>query len=199
MSVLSDILGQALGGGTLGQISREIGADEGATENAMSAALPMLLGALTRNASRGNGAQDLLDAVSRDHDGSILDNVEGYLSKAESGPGDGILRHVLGARQPAVEKGLSRTSGLDAGSVGKMLTILAPIVMGTLGKAQRRGSMDAKGLVNMLNQESNEVGRREPRATGLVSQLLDTDGDGDVDLSDLAKHGFGMLGKMFRG
>jgi hypothetical protein len=50
----------------------------------------------------------------------------------------------------------------------------------------------------MLNQETEQVARQEPQSTGIVSQLLDADKDGDVDISDLAKHGFGILGKMFR-
>jgi hypothetical protein len=198
MSSVMEMLGQALGGDAVGEMSRQLGADQVSTGKALSAALPLLLGALSRNASRGNGAEELLNAVSRDHDGSVLDNLGGFLKNAQSGPGDGILGHVLGSRRPVVEKGLSRASGLDAGSVGKMLTMLAPIVMGALGKAQRSSPMDPRALTGMLNRDTQEMERQEPKAGGILSSLLDTDGDGDVDMSDLAKHGFGLMGKMFR-
>jgi len=32
---------------------------------------------------------------------------------------------------------------------------------------------------------------------GILGKLLDSDGDGDVDLSDVAKRGAGLLGKFF--
>jgi hypothetical protein len=32
---------------------------------------------------------------------------------------------------------------------------------------------------------------------GLLGKLLDADRDGDVDVSDLTKHGIGLLGKFF--
>jgi hypothetical protein len=60
-------------------------------------------------------------APAQDHDGSILDNLTGFLGDAQAGPGKGILRHVLGDRRRQVETGLSKTTGLDAGSVGKLL------------------------------------------------------------------------------
>jgi len=113
MSLL-EILQQRLGGQAVEQISRKLGSDPGTTGNAIDAALPLLLAAVARNASNGAQAKSLDTAVSQDHDGSVLDDVPGYLNRAETGPGAGILRHVLGGNQPTVEHGLSQTTGLDA-------------------------------------------------------------------------------------
>ncbi len=198
MDSLMETLGRALGGNNLGQISRQIGADETSTGNALAAALPALIGALSRNASGGDGARALSNALERDHDGSILDNLGGFLQNPEAGPGEGILRHVFGSNRPRVESGLSRATGLDSGSISKLLVTLAPVVMGALGKTQRSARLGPSELSSMLNQETEQVARQEPQSAGLLSQLLDADKDGDVDISDLAKHGFGLLGKMFR-
>ncbi len=198
MDSLMETLGRALGGSNLGQISRGIGADEASTGNALAAALPALIGALSRNASRGDGASALSNALERDHDGSILDNLGGFLNNPEAGPGEGILGHVLGSNRPRVESGLSRATNLDTGSISKLLVTLAPVVMGALGKTQRSARLGPNELSRMLNQESEQVAREAPQSAGMLSQLLDADKDGDVDISDLAKHGFGMLGKMFR-
>ncbi len=198
MESLMETLGRALGGSNLGQISRQIGADEASTGNAMAAALPALISALSRNASRGDGARALSNALERDHDGSILDNLGGFLKNPEAGSGDGILGHVLGSNRPRMESGLSRATGLNTGSIGMLLTTLAPVVMGALGRTQRSAKLGPNELSSMLNQETEQVARQEPQSAGIVSQLLDADKDGDVDISDLAKHGFGILGKMFR-
>ena len=197
-SMLEMLTGQ-LGGDAIGRISREIGADETSTKAAAGGALSTMIAALARNASQGDGAESLHKALSKDHDGGLLDNLSGFLGQAQSGPGDGILRHVLGNNRPRVEAGLAKSSGLDAGSMGKLMTMLAPVVMGALGKQQRQGKMDSKDLAGFLGQQQQEIQRQQPQAAGVLGRLLDTDNDGDVDLGDLAKSGAGLLGKLFRG
>lgn len=198
MSALLDMLGGALGGNELGRIGRQLGTDEKTTKSAVGAALPMLLGALSRNASQGDGAKSLLGALTKDHDGSALDNPSAILDDAQAGPGEGILRHVLGGRRQAAERGIGRAAGMDAGSAGKLLATLAPVVMGALGKAQRKDNLDSQGLSQLLGQESRELEQKEPQAMGFLGAILDTDGDGDVDLGDMAKHGMSALGKFLK-
>jgi hypothetical protein len=195
MSSLVDMLTGALGG-QLGKVSQQLGTDENTTKSAAAAALPMILGALSRNASKGDGAESLLKALAKDHDGSVLDNPSAVLDDPASGPGDGILRHVLGSRRPAVEAGISQSSGLDSGSAGKLLTMLAPMVMGALGKAQRQGNLDSGGVSRLLGAEAQQLQSAQPQAMGLINGILDADGDGDVDLGDIAKKGLGALGKL---
>jgi hypothetical protein len=197
MSDMSNLVMQALGGDAIQQMSRAIGADETATKTAISGALPVLLGALARNSSSASGAEGLLSALTRDHDGSILDDVAGFLGSASSGPGDGILGHVLGGRRGNVENGLSRMSGLDAQSIAKLLMMLAPIVMGVLGRTQRQRGFDASGLGGLLTDERREAERQAPDAMGAFEQLLDTDGDGQV-MDDVAKIGTSLLGKFLK-
>lgn len=199
MASLLETITRQLGGDTLNKIGREIGADEERTGAATGAALSTMLGALARNSSRQDGAQSLHRALAKDHDGSILDNLGGLIGNPQSGNGDGILRHLLGGKRQRVEAGLAKTTGMDSGSMGKLMTMLAPVLMGALGKQQRQGNLDSASLSRYLGQERQTMERQEPQATGMLGKLLDTDGDGDVDLGDLAKHGTGLLGKLFRG
>jgi len=68
MPSILDTLSAHLDDKALQQISGRIGADQGATSKAIAAAVPLLLGALARNASQGDGAQRLHDAKA----GSLL-------------------------------------------------------------------------------------------------------------------------------
>lgn len=198
MSMIMDLLQQQLSGDAVKELSRQVGADEGATKNALGAALPMLLGALSRNASNGEGAQALLGAVQRDHDGSVLDDVMGFLGKGGTSDGSAILGHVLGNRKGMVEQGLAKTSGLDMAQVSKLLAMAAPLVLGALGKQQKAsGGMDANGLMSLLGGERRSLEQKAPAEMGLLGSLLDSDGDGDVDIQDIAKKGLGMLGGLF--
>ena len=105
---------------------------------------------------------------------------------------------MLGGKQQTVEKSLAKSSGLDMGSVAKLLPILAPMVMGALGKKQRQEGLDVSGLSNMLGTERKEIEKAMPQM-GMVGQFLDTDGDGDLDLGDMASlaKSTGLLGKLF--
>ena len=179
MSLL-EVLQQRLGGQAVEQISRKIGSDPGTTGNAIDAALPLLLAAVARNASNGAQAQSLDTAVAQDHDGSVLDDVSGYLNRAETGPGAGILRHVLGGNQPTVERGLSQTTGLDAGKAGQLLMMLAPLVMGALGRAKQERGLDAGGLSTLLAGERDNLNQSAPGIMGMLGRFLDRDGDGSL-------------------
>jgi hypothetical protein len=191
MSLLQ-LLQQQLGGKAVNQISRQLGADPGTTSNAIDAALPLLLSAVARNAGNREQAQSLGRAVSEDHDGSILDDVPGYLSQAQTGPGAGILRHVLGGKQQSVQTGLSQATGLDAGKTGQLLTMLAPLVMGALGRAKRENQLDNEGLSTLLTGENERLKESAPGVMGALGRFLDRDNDGSV-MDDVG----GMLGKAF--
>jgi hypothetical protein len=196
MSSIVDMLMGQLGGDARKQISGNIGTDENKTQDVMAMALPLLMGALSKNASEGDGASSLSRALDKDHDGSILDNLSGFLGSPESGPGDGILKHVLGERRERVESGLAKSSGLDTAAIGKLLVTLAPVVLGALGKQKRETGMDSNALAGLLSNERAEVERRAPKEMGLLASLIDSDDDGDVDISDIAR-GAGLLGKLF--
>ena len=189
MSML-DLLQQRLGGDAVQQIGRQLGTDHGTTQTAIAAALPMLVGALARNAQNPQGAGALANALQRDHDGSILDDVAGYLGGGQSADGNAILGHVLGTRQQTVQQGLGQATGLDASRAGILLSMLAPFVMGALGKTARERGLDPGGLAGMLGGEQQRAAQAAPGGVmGVLGKLLDRDGDGSVmdDIGGLLK------------
>ncbi len=177
MSSLMNMLANQLDEPTIRQISSQLGADEATTQQAISAAVPMLIGALSRNTSSTAGAQALNQALARDHDGSILNDIPAALSNRTTlQDGSAILGHVLGNRQNNVQTGIARATGLDQGSTAQLLMMLAPVVLGALGKQQQQHGLDAGGLAGLLNQEQ----QASESSLGGLAQLLDMDGDGDV-------------------
>jgi hypothetical protein len=192
MSLL-ELLQNQIGGQAVDHISQKLGADRGTTSNAVEAALPLLLTAVARNASNPQQAQSLDQAVSQDHDGSILNDVPGFINRAESGPGAGILNHILGGRQQSVQQGLSQATGLDTGKTGQLLAILAPLVMGALGRAKQERNLDAGGLSTLLAGEHEHLKESAPGVMGVLGRFLDKNHDGSV-VDDVG----GMLGKLGR-
>ena len=76
--LLGSLMGQ-LGGGGISEIARSVGLDSGDVTNVLSGAVPAIMAGLTRNSASGDGLAGLAGALDRDHDGSILDDVMGYL------------------------------------------------------------------------------------------------------------------------
>ena len=168
MAELSSSL-QSLLEGQVDRIGAQIGADPNQTRSAINAALPTLLAALDDDRQRdGSG---LRQALETDHDGSILDDLAGYLDgtaglSPRTTNGAGILRHSLGDRQQDIVQALGAKSGLNAGSIGSLLALLAPIIMGMLGRKGRSGgsgggfSFDDIG--DLLNREKSDARSSNP-------------------------------------
>ncbi len=190
MSDLMELLQQQLGEEGLNALGRKIGADKQTTGNAVAAALPALIGGLSRQGATEQGASGLMQLLDRDGDGSVLDDVQGFLSGAKADTGSNIVQQILGKKQDRVHQGVSQASGLDAGAVQSLLGMLAPMVLGALAKQKLSQGMDAGKLMGFLGNEKVSV---ENKTGGMIGKLLDQDGDGDFDLSDIAKVAVGKL------
>lgn len=116
---------------------------------------------------------------------------------ARATDGDGILGHVFGNRQERAEDGLGQVTGLGRGGAHELLRMLAPIVMSFLAQrfiGGRSGGDGVGSLQQALGQERDQIHRQGGLGGGLFNAVLDRDGDGQVDLSDLMKLGGSFLG-----
>jgi hypothetical protein len=194
MDSLLGTLTRQLDGDVVQQLSSQLGADPVSTQKAVSAALPLLLGALGRNAAQPEGAAALTNALQRDHDGSVLNDVTGFLAAGgNTQAGNGILRHVLGEKQGIIEQTLSQNTGLTASSTGQLLAMLAPLVMGAVGQTQQQQGLNAGGLANLLGGEQQQA---DSMLGGLATQLLDQNNDGSI-VDDVMQMGSNLLGGLF--
>ena len=208
-SSLTDELASQLQGAPLQQISRQLSIDPSQANAAIGAALPLLMGALGRNTSQPQGAQALFGALQKDHAGLDIGSVLGSVLGG-GGQGEQILGHVFGNRTPRAQQALGQATGLGGDKANMLLRWLAPIVMAYLAKRmfeQRQGNgAPAAGdgnaspqvLGDILGQEQQRIGQQGGLGGGMLKAVLDKDGDGDVDLSDLMKVGQSVLGGMPR-
>ena len=167
MNTLLDNLADQLQGDTLTQLSRQVGADEEATASAIATALPMLVGGLARNASTPAGANSLEQALEGDHDGSLLQNISALFGVGNAAPvsprtlnGAGILEHIFGNRRAPAEQSIGQASGLNLQQAGKLMVMLAPLVMAYLGRRKRE--QGTQNIASLLRNEEEEMDRRAP-------------------------------------
>ena len=188
MNALTQIITQQLAGNAVGTIAQRFGISESTANTAVQMAVPLILAAMARNASNPEGAASLHQAVANDHDGSIFNNLMGYLSNPQSANGAGIVGHVFGGQQTTVQNNLAQATGMDQGSAAGVLETVAPLVMGALGQTQQQTGMDAAGLSNMLNAQQQQAQASEPGLMGMLGSMLDQNNDGSAmdDLQRLA-------------
>ena len=206
MAGLLDLLNSDIGKTLVDNASSKLGQNKIQTTSALSTALPLILGAMKNNASTPQGAEGLLSALSKKHDGGILDNLGGMLGNNDVlSDGAGILGHVFGGKEKNVAQAVSSKSGMDLGSAMNLLKMAAPVIMGFLGKQTREQKVsDGDGIGNLLG---GLLGNDSDKEQSLVTQLLDADGDGSVidDLIGMAAGGKkksglgGLLGGLFGG
>ncbi|MFT3801881.1 MAG: DUF937 domain-containing protein [Burkholderiaceae bacterium] len=235
---LSDEFLAQLQGDPLRDISAQLGTTPQQANEAIGAALPLLLGALGRNAAEPQGAQALFGALDRDHGGMDLGSVLGGVLGSLGGQGggamgagglgdvlggllggggaaagssafggrqgnlDGLLGHIFGGQQQRAETGLGQATGLGSGGAQTLLKVLAPLLMAFLAQRFTQGSGSSRAgsapgpddLSQALGEERSRIGQQGGLGGGLMTAVLDQNGDGQVDLSDLLKLGGALLG-----
>lgn len=197
MSGLLDTIKGAIGDSMVEQLSQQVGGQKDGVQRVIAAGLPMMLTALQKNARSESGAGALANALERDHDGGLLSQLGGLFgSSQQQNMGEKILGHVLGDKQGRVNQGLSQASGLGGQDVSKILASLAPVVMGALGQKKKQQGLGVNGLQELLNGERSQMKQQQPQL-GALENMLDADGDGDVDLSDVLSKGSGLLKGFF--
>ena len=181
-----DMLTKQMGGG----VTRE------QTASASSSIISVLINAMARNTATPAGAESLNNALERDNHGSLLDNlgdlIGGGMGSSRAANGGGILKHILGRRTNDTVEQLGQRTGMSTGNILKMMTTLAPVLMGVLGRTKQQANLNADGLGGLLDgfMRRNVQPSRPAQKTNIgLGGLLDRDGDGSA-IDDIA----GMLG-----
>jgi hypothetical protein len=91
---------------------------------------------------------------------------------------------------------VSQMSGLNNNQTSQLMTMLAPVVMGMLGKTKRENGLDVGGLASLLNGTVSQQQNSNP-TMALVTSFLDSDGDGSI-MDDVANMGMKFLGGLFK-
>ncbi|WP_339837003.1 DUF937 domain-containing protein [uncultured Flavobacterium sp.] len=189
MSGILDLLNSDLGKQLVSNISEKTGINATQASDVVSSSVPALLGQMQNNILSGEGASGLLSALtSGKHDGSILDNLGGFLNGGDFSDGDRILSHVTGNKQDTMVQGLSAKTGVDSSIISKILPMLAPIIMGYLGKQTKNSGVsttpDLGGLLGGLLGGGNDSSGGSSLGGSLLTSVLDQNGDGKLDIND---------------
>jgi Bacterial protein of unknown function (DUF937) len=181
---LVSLVMQSLTPDMVGRIATALGFDRNKIESAISSAVPALLAAFNGVATQPGGAQKLADAA-RQQTGSL----ENFASMLAAGgqsslldKGSQLLSSLMGGQdQNALIGAIAKFTGLGPGASGSLLGMLAPIVMGTIGRHQSAaGTLNANGISNLFASQKHSIAAALPSGfgsllsgTGLLNSLGD--------------------------
>lgn len=197
-SMIDSMMEQLTKSGALEQVAGRLGVEPDKANAAVGSALPALMAGLAKNAQKPEGAAALSKALD-DHDGSVLDDGS-YFDTYQEKKGDRIVGHVFGEKAPAVESQISQLAGLPSGQGAQLLQMLAPLVMGYLGKEKKSGGgLDVSQLAAMLGGGGSGGGGLQLPG-GLGDLLGGLGGGATAGSGATAKKGGlgGLLGGLFK-
>lgn len=170
---LNSIMSMLSGDGTAA-ISKRAKVKESDVSNVLSAAVPILLTGMQRNASTEAGADSLRGALA-DHAAADLSDPAAFLKSADLKDGKKILGHVLGSDQKSIVSRVSDASGVTKGKTTSILSMIAPLLLSVLGGQQSQGS-GGSGLLGMLGgllggSQEEEDNSQQSSGGGLLDSL----------------------------
>ncbi len=176
MAGIDDLLGSL----PIDQIASKLGVDRATAQQAVQEGGATILTGLENNAQTPAGSAAIEQALGK-HAGAG-DDVD--LDAVDTADGQKILGHIFGGQEQQVAQKLSdepKTAGID---FGKLLPMLAPIVMGMLAKRQSSGQASASGT------EQSAGGGIGDLIGGLLGGGSGASSGGGVDIG-------GLLGGLF--
>jgi hypothetical protein len=164
------------------KIASALGIDKSPIGKAVGAAVPSLLGGFVGTTSTQEGSRKLFDAVNQQQPdvlNSLAGTITGSGQKALVDNGTNMLSHLLGpSTVSTIASAVGTFAGLGAAESSSLLGLLAPVVIGALGKQTAAQGLNAQGLAQLLTSQKSAVASAMPsgfsnllKGTGLLDSL----------------------------
>ena len=160
----------------IAQIASALGVDKSLIGKAVTAMVPGLLRSFANIAATPDGARKLAGAISQQKPG-LLDNLASTIGGAGQqdlvSSGLNTLNSLLGGSAvPAVAGALGKFAGIGQGPSTSLIGMLAPAVMGVIGREQKSQGLDATGLAKLLASQKGNIDAALP--SGFAEVLNDS-------------------------
>ena len=132
MNLLQLLLGTLTTNDSVTSVSKKTGVSSKTISKLMMIAVPLLISYMTKNASKKDGAQSLLSALTQH---TSTQTVSQQIANADTDDGAKIIAHILGQDQNAVVNNLAKESNLSAKEVNAVLNSIAPALLNSLSTA----------------------------------------------------------------
>jgi hypothetical protein len=180
MSGIFDIVQQQLSGGGLQQIAERAGISPGMAQQAVTAALPMILGGMAQHANNPANAE-VIHAEADKYSGKA--GSLGNLPNVFTGQGDsgGLLGKMVGHRHEAIQNGVANAAGIDKAQAARVIGVVAPVVLGAIALKKRRDGLspaDVPGTLQQAHEDATAQAKQQsPGMGGILGSLMNQFGN----------------------
>ena len=99
--------------------------------------------------------------------GSLLGNpasifAGGGVTSGMMSNGQSLISRIFGNRASSVSNALASSSGVKPGSAGTLMSLLAPLTLGVVGKQAGSQGLNAAGITNLLRGQKREITEATP-------------------------------------
>ncbi len=176
----------SFGGPVLEDLGKRVGLPPDIVKKVAPLGIAAVLSGVKRIAAQPGGA-DALSSLFKSATDTVGTDLDAYAKGFDPAKSASMLNTLAGSNSVEnVTANLARVAGISPDSMGKMMGFLGPAAVSGLGAMAKENGLDAKGVVDLLDQNSDAF-----KALGDLDYLLDdVPGIGD-DISRGLKKLFG--------
>lgn len=163
----------------VGRMAAATGLNRSDAQSGVSAAVPALLAAFTGLADKPGGAQSLVNAIKQQS--GVADNFASMIGGSNQASfidrGSSLLSSLLGSHDSSqLASAVGRFAGLGQTKATSLIGMLAPLVMGLIGKQIGNRGIDVGSLTSLLGSQRDQIAQALP---GGMGQMLESTGIGN--------------------
>ncbi|MBA3648193.1 MAG: DUF937 domain-containing protein [Chitinophagales bacterium] len=150
-------------------LSSHLGESNTAVTKAMGVAVPAIIAGLIHKVERGEGSS-LLNEVMQAGKNPEYTNPAGLFNSPGSGS-TSLLGSIFGGGHSAITDAVGRHSGIKSSSASSLLSMLAPIVIGLLGRHATTNNLSSGSLSSLLTEHKEKVAAAMPAGFSIPALL----------------------------
>ncbi len=145
----------------MNKIAGSLGINSTLAQKAIAYAAPAILAGIVGKVSQPGGAKVLSDMIAK-QDPSLMGKLNEMIGTGRQASvveqGTSSLGALLGnSTLGSLAGALSKQAGVGVGASNTLLGLMGPAILGTLGREQKSGGLDAAGLGNALISQKQQI------------------------------------------
>jgi hypothetical protein len=182
---------------TVDDLRNYTGNDRDRAEKAYGAAAGTILRGVEQKSQTKEGAESIWDMLRKQAENGKLKTDSPQQGGVQVRDMDekevnDMMKVIFGDKAPNVEGGFGKVITLDPETSKKVFAKVMPAVLGQIfGATEQHPDENPRALPKVVADARQQMEKQQPRSAGIFDAILDHDGDGDVDLNDLA----GLFGR----
>ena len=172
---LFELLSGSLTSSVVSKMAEIVGESPASTQKALDLAIPALAGAACNKASTPQGASELLGMLSPlKSDAGVVSNfanqlIGGATTQNLMRTGENLLSGLLRGNTRNIAGLIAGASGTSVPGASSLLSLIAPLFLGALGREVSSHNLSASGLSSFLSSHRDTIQRMAP--SGLANAL----------------------------